>query len=549
LNAQRHARQVLEAAVCATYASTVAHVREVVRGAVPQDATILVVSKGDDALVQLDGRRASHFPQDDGGGYAGHYPADSAAAIAHLQALLAKGANYLLFPSTAFWWLEHYREFETYLERVHLRIWRDDRCVLFKLHAEAQVPSSSPPGNPVAQPRSPAAPSRSAQDEDGYTIVCFPIIDWDYRFQRPQQLMTRFGAAGHRVFYLSHTFAKAPEPYGLRRVAENVHEVSLRGAGLKVRQGLLDEASRRALLESLTTLRATLLTGPTVAIVQSPFWWPLAQEAAAAFDWPVVYDCLDLHAGFATSHPRSVEQEEEMLARVDLVVAASAPLETRARQFNGNVLLVRNGCDYDHFAQVRPKVRGPRPVIGYYGAIAEWFDTDLVADLAERRPDWDFLLVGATAGADLGRLSKLRNVSLPGEQCYADLPAWLAKFDVAILPFKRTPLTEAANPVKAYEILAAGRPLVSVPLPETRSLASLVRLPSTAPEFERHILAELNRPQPSAGARRRAYARANTWAQRFSVMASEIAKVCGRDRIQATRASRCAPARQPGILA
>src|SRR5262249_53405777 len=165
-----------------------------------------------------------------------------------------------------------------------------------------------------------------------------------------------------------------------------------------------------------------------------------------------------------------------------------------------------------------PALRGPlrRPpggagadragtrVVGYYGAIAEWFDSDLVADLAERRPDWRFILVGSTFTADLRRLARLENVDLVGEVPYGQVPRWLSLFDVTILPFRRNALTEATNPVKAYEILAAGKPLVSVPLPEMVRLAPLIRLASSAGEFEKEIAEELRARDSGRDRERRA---------------------------------------------
>jgi glycosyltransferase involved in cell wall biosynthesis len=164
---------------------------------------------------------------------------------------------------------------------------------------------------------------------------------------------------------------------------------------------------------------------------------------------------------------------------------------------------------------MKPKHRRGRPVIGYYGAIAEWFDSDLVADLAESRPDWDFILVGSAIFGDIRRLATLPNVTLPGEKPYAEIPGWLSKFDVAILPFKRTPLTEAANPVKAYEILASGKPLVSVPLPEVIPLAPLVRLASDVAQFEGEIEAALSESDADWAHARRVFASGNTWQHRF----------------------------------
>ena len=82
----------------------IARIRDVVRCAVPRDATVLVISKGDDDLLRLDGRVCGHFPQTDSGVYAGYHPADAAEAIRHLEALKTKGAEYLLVPATSFWW-------------------------------------------------------------------------------------------------------------------------------------------------------------------------------------------------------------------------------------------------------------------------------------------------------------------------------------------------------------------------------------------------------------------------------------------------------------
>ena len=354
-----------------------------------------------------------------------------------------------------------------------------------------------------------------------HDIVCFPIIDWDFRFQRPQQLMLRFAAAGHRVFYISQTFHSSGPAYRLREERKNIYEVSLRGNERDVYTESLDAEARDALLASLDALRRDLYLGATAACVQLPFWWPLAEKVRDHFGWPVIYDCMDHHAGFSTNKQIMLDNERDLLAAANLVVVSSAFLENQARQHNSNVLLVRNACDFDHFAGAgQPK--NERPTIGYYGAIADWFDSDLVADMAERRPDWDFLLVGSTFSADLSRLSKLPNLILQGEKPYSEVPDWLSKFDVAIIPFKRTELTEATNPVKAYEILAAGRPLVSVPIPEVAALAPLVRLASTAEEFISEIVAALREESPEVAEERRAFARNNTWEKRHEVLAAGV---------------------------
>jgi hypothetical protein len=105
-----------------------------VRERVPAYARVLVVSKGDPALVELGNRIGWHFPRGEGGGYAGYYPADSAGAIAQLEAQRTNGADYLLFPSTALWWLEHYVDFKKYLERCYATVVnQEDACLIFNL--------------------------------------------------------------------------------------------------------------------------------------------------------------------------------------------------------------------------------------------------------------------------------------------------------------------------------------------------------------------------------------------------------------------------------
>ena len=115
------------------YQQLIHQIREVVRTVLPPDAAVIVVSKGDDELLKLGGCKAWHFPQTGQGVYAGYYPADSAAAIAQLEALRAKGGQFLLFPSTAFWWLGHYEDFRHHLDARCGRIWGDEQCVIYQL--------------------------------------------------------------------------------------------------------------------------------------------------------------------------------------------------------------------------------------------------------------------------------------------------------------------------------------------------------------------------------------------------------------------------------
>src|SRR5262249_18614167 len=115
------------------YQSLVEEVHQTALRVLPRDAMVAIVSRGDDQLLKLNGRVTWHFPRDENGVYLGYHPANSEGAIAHLEALSAKGLQFLLFPGTALWWLDHYSEFREYLEMRHRRVYTDPRCVIYCL--------------------------------------------------------------------------------------------------------------------------------------------------------------------------------------------------------------------------------------------------------------------------------------------------------------------------------------------------------------------------------------------------------------------------------
>ncbi len=235
------------------------------------------------------------------------------------------------------------------------------------------------------------------------------------------------------------------------------------------------------------------------------------------------------------------------VTRSDLVVASSDLLFEGVWGRARSTLLVRNACEYEHFSGAAaggPRLQGPSR-IGYYGAIAEWFDGGLVAELARLRPGWQFDLIGSTLAGNVRPLKDLPNVRLLGERPYAELPRWIGDWDAFIIPFKRIPLTEATNPVKVYEMLATGKPVVAVRLPELVPIAEegLIRLGDTAEQFAVALDAELHRTDPALTDRRRAFARANNWHARYVDLVAAI------DRVPRRGAPELADARRPsGVM-
>ena len=212
-----------------------------------------------------------------------------------------------------------------------------------------------------------------------------------------------------------------------------------------------------------------------------PFWRPVLE---ALPDNIIVYDCMDYHAGFSTNTDEMLREENLLLHCANLVVTTSQRLSELVAQEVPNVL-IRNGAEVSFFAN-RPKVLSyisDRPVVGYIGAISNWYDIDLVITAATAYPEWDFVLIGSTWGCDLKTAELLPNIKFLGEKPYADLPGYLHAFDVCIIPFLLTELTLCTNPVKVYEYLSAGKPVVATAMPELQLIREYVHIAETTEDF------------------------------------------------------------------
>ncbi|REG51821.1 GT2 family glycosyltransferase [Paraburkholderia sp. BL6669N2] len=351
-------------------------------------------------------------------------------------------------------------------------------------------------------------------------VFVFSIIDWHFRIQRPQHLAREFARAGHRVYFFSNHFEDAKEPgFSVEQLDETLPLYQIK---LKVDQAPAIYFSVPApkvieqILEGLRLFRQWSGTTRSYALVQHGYWAPVATRLQAEC---VAYDCMDHHEGFGNVPRELLDLEETMMRRADLLVATSSWLEDHARQYNPHVEVIRNAGQYQDFCH--PPVdrfvdRRGRRVIGYYGAIAEWFDAELVARVAEEFPDALILLVGADTAGVAARLSVFTNVEMVGEVPYARLPYYLYAFDVCMLPFKVMPLTLATNPVKIYEYLGAGSSVVSIDLPEMKQFGDLVRIAATHDEFLEQIRRAVT-ALPDAKRivdQRKAFAAGQTWAHR-----------------------------------
>ncbi len=357
------------------------------------------------------------------------------------------------------------------------------------------------------------------------TIICLPAIDWGFRIQRPQHLLGRLAARGWPVLYAhlsprpgTRSILIDPEPAapGIRTFHLPSEEAFQVGADLMRVEDL------RVMGRAMEELRQRERLSEAIILCHSPFWRPLARLLNRLHGWPVVYDRMDLHGAFSTESPLMEAEDRRLVDEAQLVTASARSLAASVPVSGAPVLLLPNACEPADWMDARPSSELeniPRPIIGFFGAIAEWVDTDMLVDLALARPGWSFVLVGSSWGADVSRLEQLENVHLLGERPYTDLPSLAAHFDVGILPFKRNALTEAANPVKVYEMLALGMEVVATPLPELEPMQPLIRLATGRDGFLRAIEAALH--EPDAGtlrSERRDFARNHTWEARARLL-------------------------------
>lgn len=359
-----------------------------------------------------------------------------------------------------------------------------------------------------------------AQSPDLPDYIVWGVIDWHFRFQRPQQLAHALAAAGRRVFYVSVNMRNDRRPGFDAEPLDatgRLFQINLYAEGSPV---IYTSAPGIGTIEQLRAGIGELLqwagSRRIVSLVQHPFWY---ETAAVLPNSRTIYDCMDHHEGFGNTANEILALERELLEKADLTITTSAWLDETMSKHAPRRALIRNAGDFEHFAQAPATLyRDPegRRIIGYYGAIAEWFDLDLVEAVARRFPDCCVLLVGADTVDARTALGRLPNVKFIGEVAYAELPRYLHGFDVCLLPFKVIPLTLATNPVKVYEYLSAGKPVVSVDLPEIRQFGELVHVAGDAQEFLTAVESALKEDTIATAAvsERQSFAKQQTWSHR-----------------------------------
>ena len=333
-------------------------------------------------------------------------------------------------------------------------------------------------------------------------VVWFAEIKWDYLRTRKQQLIRRRPADLDLLFFEPYVRGR-DNRYDLRSVdgisVATIPFVKAAPGGparlaltWPVVRGGVDAVARQRVR---THLRAAGIDpGRSLFVVSNVYAIRVADALAPR---RLVYDCNDAHADFPGMPEWTRDYQEETFRRADRVIVSAEALRAdavRARGHGRDLFVVGNGVDFGAFRRAlaaagSTRVDRTRMRVGYLGAIAPWFDFDLVEKAARARPQWTFVMVGPVlpgASAEVARLAALDNVEFRPAVGHDQVPGVMSAFSVGMIPFRRTTLTAGVNPNKLWEYLAAGIPVVSTPFSaEVAPEPGVVALVSDAEAFVR----------------------------------------------------------------
>lgn len=371
------------------------------------------------------------------------------------------------------------------------------------------------------------------------TLVSLAAVTWDFPLVgRTRMLNEAWGRAGQRaVFVQVPSYRTALERLLARGRSDNAIQIVRPWPTLPSRwwSRLSERRLRSAIRSRARSLRRQLESRidfqRSAALAVSPLWTPWLDELPFR---RVIYDCIDdVSVHVPRTELKSLYRgwEDDLIDRVDAAVVSAESLgeSIAARRPDLPIATIRNGVDAEAFDRAARSLPRPadvpdtgRPIIGFVGALYEWIDWGLIDRAAAETPECDFVFVGPhRQGGEAGRLAQRGNVRFLGARPYAAVPSYIAAFDVCWVPFDKSRVSRSANPVKIYEYLALGKPVVTTPVAGTESFGDLVRVGMTAGEVVEHLRLALDERERGSDERIR-FARSNSWSSRAAAYVSFI---------------------------
>ena len=371
-------------------------------------------------------------------------------------------------------------------------------------------------------------------------MVCLSHLRWDFVYQRPQHLLSRF-AKRQRLFFIEEPiFDDGPARL----------DVSLRDCGVAVVVPRLPrEIEGTGAVEELQRdLLDTLFIEQEIKDYVLWYYTPMAMPWTRHLrPLATVYDCMDELSAFKGAPPSLKENEAQLFERADLVFTGGHSLYEVKRHQHRNVYAFPSSIDAPHFAQARSSAPEPadqrdipHPRLGFFGVVDERMDIELLDAVAQARPEWQLVVIGPVVKIDPAELPRRDNIHYLGGKSYAELPAYLSGWDVALLPFARNESTRFISPTKTPEYLAAGRAVVSTSIRDVvrpYGELGLVHIADTPAEFVAAVEKALGEDAAARMKKVDAFLGQTSWDQTWGRMSELV------EDVVAARRARLAPRR------
>jgi glycosyltransferase involved in cell wall biosynthesis len=310
-------------------------------------------------------------------------------------------------------------------------------------------------------------------------VLCFSHLRWNFVFQRPQHVLTRLAKRRAVLYVEEPEFVSGAKPH---------YEEEYPSSGVTVLRPVLPPMERARAEREQRRLIDAYLKQHRIAEFIAWYYTPMAMAYSPAIPAIVsVYDCMDELSMFAFAPPELRERERQLFATAEIVFTGGKSLYYSKRKHHPNVHCFPSAVDASHFgvpaAEPEDLKTTGKPRFGFYGVIDERFDIPFLEAVAGLKPQWEFILVGPVVKIDESQLPRASNIHYTGARSYAELPAYLHHWDVAMLLFARNDATRYISPTKTLEYLAAHKPVISTPIADvvdpygTRGLVAIAQTP------------------------------------------------------------------------
>ncbi|MBC7903601.1 MAG: glycosyltransferase family 1 protein [Gemmatimonadaceae bacterium] len=292
-------------------------------------------------------------------------------------------------------------------------------------------------------------------------IVCFSHLRWNFVYQRPQHLLSRF-AKNARVFFVEEPMFGGDE---ITYTTEDADDENVTVIVPRLPHGL----SAADGLDGLKTIVRDVMNEMQVTNFISWYYSPMALAWTEQLNPALtVYDCMDELSAFKFAPPELKETEAKLMAKADLIFTGGYNLYESKRKLHNNVYPFPSSIDKEHFMKARApqadppdQEKIPYPRLGYYGVIDERIDLELISEIARQQPSWHFIFIGPVVKIDPNTLPRNQNIHYLGSKDYKDLPKYLSGWNITLMPFALNESTEFISPTKTPEYLAGGKPVIS----------------------------------------------------------------------------------------